>query len=95
MLITLALGGGITEGDSESARGTLHAFIGLPIPIYWIKQGCGHHEEERPAWMPYAEPFFRPRLELGPSARAIYEVGLLLKMRFNLDPRAWRPTPGS
>lgn len=71
--VSLAAGAGFGAYDSPQGRkegGTLHLFVGVPIPL------TDQIMEKK--WFPYLEPYYRPSWGIWPGT--VHEFGLMLKM---------------
>jgi hypothetical protein len=76
LLASLAVGGGYGAYDTPAGRkdgGTLHLFVGVPIPLDLNRLG-------KDKWLPYLEPYYRP--SWGPWPGTVHEVGLMLKISY-------------
>jgi hypothetical protein len=76
LIASVAAGVGYGAYDSAQGRkegGTVHIFVGLPIPL--DLEGIGKHQ-----WLPYLEPYYRP--SWGPWPGTVHEIGLMLKISY-------------
>jgi hypothetical protein len=98
----LTLGAGVGYRFNTTSRSGLdangiawHLFVGLPVPVvgtpgrdalFWR----GYSHGGLAAALLYVEPYYRPQFSPGASGWTVHEVGLLLKITFDLAPWARR-----
>jgi hypothetical protein len=82
-VVSVAAGAGFGAYDSAQGRregGTLHLFVGVPVPLRDPVTAVGR--ESRGTWFPYVEPYYRP--SWGPWPGTVHEVGLMMKISYAL-----------
>jgi hypothetical protein len=82
-IVSVAAGAGFGAYDSAQGRkegGTLHLFVGVPVPLRDPVTAVGR--ESRGTWFPYVEPYYRP--SWGPWPGTVHEVGLMMRISYAL-----------
>ena len=86
LVASVAAGAGFGAYDSAQGRkegGTLHLFVGIPVPLRDPITAVGRESPGK--WFPYVEPYYRP--SWGPWPGTVHEVGLMMKISYAL--KAW------